>query len=245
MLRGALHGLSADRLRLELFQEEGGPTLEYAAAADGDGFSVRIPAADLRTGGDEEALGGDAEDEDTEQGVRWQLMLLAGRRRDKVWLAQDAPVAAWPTEGAEVALHRSFTGHAALVVRAPEPVLTSAEWTPEGALRVTGLRGAWTHPMELVLHGPQSGAQHAFAATDTGDGGFAGELAPAAIETLGGRVALRQGAWHLCARPIGARTESDLAPLVVARELLRELPRARWSRTRPSRSARWRATAPC
>jgi CDP-glycerol glycerophosphotransferase len=151
-------------------------------------------------------------------------MLVAGRRREKIWLAETAPVGSWPAGRAEIALDRSPAGHGGLVARAPEPVATAARWTERSSLRIEGLRGAWTGPLELVLHAPGSGVQHAFAATETPDGGFAGELQPAAIESLSGPVALRQGPWHLCARPAGVDEEAALAPIVIARELLPELP---------------------
>lgn len=226
VLSGELHGYD-DGLRLELLREEGLPTLEYPVQVSGGRFTVRIPPADLLQVGDESpdpTQSGDAEDEDAEAGVRWQLMLLAGRRKDKLWLAEETPVGAWPCDRLEVALHRSFTGHGALVVRRPEPVITDARWTADGALEVEGLRGAWPGDLELVIHGPNSGVQHAFPVADAGDGRFTGALRPAAIDTLGGPVPLRQGAWHLCARPVGERDESLLAPLVIARPLLRRLP---------------------
>ncbi|MCW2989969.1 MAG: sle [Solirubrobacterales bacterium] len=226
VLTGELHGYGAGELRLELLREEGLPTLEYPVAVDGATFSVRIPPADLLGAGDEDELGGDSEDEDEEQGIRWQLNLLAGRRRDKLWLEERTPIAAWPVQGVEVALHRSFTGHGALVARAAEPVATEAEWTADGALRLRGERGAWQGPMELVIHGPKSGVQHVFPAADEPGGGFSGELRPAAIETLGGPVPLRAGAWHICARPAGAQDEAALVPVVIARPLLRQLPLA-------------------
>lgn len=224
VLTGELHGYGAEDLRLELLREEGLPTLEYPVAVDGSAFSVRVPPADLLVLGEDEEYGGDSEDEDAEQGVRWQLNLAAGKRRDKLWLAEETPVAGWPVQGVEIALHRSFTGHGALVARAAEPVVTEAEWTPEGALRVRGVRGAWSGPMELVIRGPKSGVQHVFAAQEQAGGGFTAELLPAALETLGGPVPLRAGAWHLCARPAGVADEAALVPLVVARPLLRRLP---------------------
>jgi CDP-glycerol glycerophosphotransferase len=227
VLTGELHGYGADALRLELLREEGLPTLEYPVSVADGTFSVRVPPADLLVlGQDGEELGGDTEDEDAEQGVRWQLNLVAGKRRDKLWLAEETPVAGWPVQGVEIALHRSFTGHGALVARAAEPVATEAEWTPEGTLRLRGERGAWSGPMELVIRGPKSGVQHVFATTDEPGGGFAAELRPAAIETLGGPVPLRAGAWHVCARPVGAADDAALVPLVVARPLLRRLPLA-------------------
>lgn len=224
VLTGELHGYGGEPLRLELLREEGLATLEYPVTVDGGRFSVRVPPADLLAGDEDTGQGGDAEDEDAEQGVRWQLHLLAGKRRDKLWLAEQTPVAGWPVAGAEIALHRSFTGHGALVARAAEPVATEAEWTPEGALRLRGERGAWTGPMELVIRSPRSGIQHVFAVTDVPGGGFAAELRPAAIETLGGCVPLRAGAWHVCARPVGNDDEAALVPLVIARPLLRRLP---------------------
>lgn len=225
VLTGELHGYGGEDLRLELLREEGLPTLEYPVAVAGGSFSVRVPPADLLQVGDDD-LGGDADDEDAEQGVRWQLNLLAGKRRDKLWLEEGTPVAAWPVQDVEIALHRSFTGHGALVARAAEPVVTEAEWTESGALRLRGERGAWTGPMELVIRGPKSGVQHAFPAVEEPDGGFSAELWPAAIETLGGPVPLRAGAWHVCARPAGARDEAALTPVVIARPLLRRLPLA-------------------
>ena len=92
MLRGELHGYDGE-LRLELLREEGLPTLEYPVTVSDGRFAIRVTPAELLQIGDEE-LGGDAEDEDAEAGVRWQLMLLAGRRKDKLWLAEDAPVGA-------------------------------------------------------------------------------------------------------------------------------------------------------
>lgn len=238
VLRGELHGFAGEGLKLELLREEGLPTLEYPITVAGSSFEVRVPPADLLLEGEDDQAHGDDEDEDAEQGVRWQLMLLAGRRREKVALAEDTPVAAWPVARSEIALHRSFTGHGALVARGPEPVLTEARWTGDGTLLVSGERGAWIGPMELVLHSPKSGAQYPFPAAETPDpeglragpeglqAGFSGELTPAAIATLGGPVSLRQGAWHLCARPPGVRDEATLAPVVVARPLLRTLPLA-------------------
>jgi CDP-glycerol glycerophosphotransferase len=226
VLRGELHGFGGTQLRLELLREEGLPTLEYpiVVAAD-NSFTVTVPPGDLLGEGADE-LGGDDDDEDAEQGVRWQLMLLAGRRRERIALAADTPVAAWPVAGIEVALHRSFTGHGALVARRAEPVLTDARWIADGTLVLTGVRGAWSGPMELVLHSPKNGVQHAFAATETPGGGFAAELRPAAIATLAGPMPMRRGAWHLCARPAGATDVAQLAPVVVARPLLGDLPRA-------------------
>ncbi|MEO6497181.1 MAG: CDP-glycerol glycerophosphotransferase family protein, partial [Solirubrobacteraceae bacterium] len=145
---------------------------------------------------------------------------------DKLWLAEETPVAGWPVAGVEIALHRSFTGHGALVARVAEPVATHAEWTPEGSLLVRGERGAWNGAMELVIRGPISGVQHVFAATNEPGGGFAVELRPAALESLDGPVPLRAGPWHVCARPAGVSEEAALVPLVIARPLLRRLPLA-------------------
>src|SRR3954454_20175456 len=156
-LRGDLRGYAPPTpLKLELLREEGLPTLEYPLEVAGERFTVRIDPEAVVAPVEDEARVGDVEDEETEQGVRWQLMLLAGRRKDKVWLTEDAPIAAWPATGAEVALHRSFTGHAALVARPPEPVATELEWLPDGRLRVSGELGVWSGPLELVLHGPKS-----------------------------------------------------------------------------------------
>ena len=227
-LRGELHGYSGAPLMLELLREDGLPTLEYPVEVTDAAFSVRIAPEALLPSGDEDDLGGDAEDEEAEQGVRWQLNLLAGRRRDKLWLREDTPVAAWPAgERAEVALHRSFTGHCALVARAPEPVVTEASWGADGALAVQGERGAWTGPLTLVVRAPGTGVEFPFAADDTGEGRWAARLPLHAIETLGGPVALRSGTWHLCARVPGTTGEDTLAPVVLARPLLRALPLVR------------------
>ncbi|MFL5844410.1 MAG: CDP-glycerol glycerophosphotransferase family protein [Solirubrobacteraceae bacterium] len=220
VLTGELHGYDGAAPKLELLREEGLPTLEYPVEVRDGAFTARIAPADL-LGAEEDESGGDSDDENAEQGVRWQLNLLSGKRREKLWVAEDTPVAAWPVQGLEIGLHRSFNGHGALVARAPEPVATEAEWTADGALALRGRRGAFAGPMELVIRGPKSGVEHVFAAVDEPGGGWASELRPAAIDTLGGAVPLRAGAWHLCARPAGG---GPVVPVVIARPLLRRLP---------------------
>ncbi|MCW2966588.1 MAG: glycosyltransferase [Solirubrobacteraceae bacterium] len=227
VLRGELHGYDGDGLKLELLREEGLPTLEYPMTVDRStkpaSFSVGVPPADLLLE-TSEGLGGDDADEDSEQGIRWQLQIVAGRRHDKIALAEDTPMAAHPHNGVEIALHRLFTGDGALVVRTGEPVLTEASWTDSGALVVRGQAGVWAGPLELVFHSPHSGAQFPFPVVSEPDGSFAAELTPAAVSTLAGPRPLRLGSWHLCARPPGVRDEARLAPLVLARPLLRALP---------------------
>jgi CDP-glycerol glycerophosphotransferase len=227
VLRGELHGYAGDRLAVELLREEGLPTLEYPMTVDRSvtppAFSVRVPFAGLLPDAAGE-LGGDEADEDTDRGVIWQLQLVLGRRREKVAMAEDAPLTAYRHNGAEIAAQRLPTGDAALVVRAPAPVITEAGWTADGALRVRGRLGTWSGPLELVLHGVGTGVQHAFPVTAEPEGGFTAQLTPAALPSLAGPRPLTRGTWHLCARPPGRTDEAALVPVVVAPVLLRRLP---------------------
>ena len=227
VLRGELHGYAGDRLAVELFREEGLPTLSYPLRVDRSAtplaFSVHVPFADLLPEATGE-LGGDEADEDTERGIVWQLQIVAGRRREQVVVAEDAPLGAYRHNGTEVALQRLLTGDAALVVRAPAPVVTEASWTADNTLRLAGRLGTWTGPLELVLHGAGTGIQYAFGVTAEPEGGFSAELTPAALPSLAGPRPLTRGTWHLCARPPGTTDEAALAPVVLAPSVLRRLP---------------------
>jgi CDP-glycerol glycerophosphotransferase len=207
-LRGELYGLGGG-VKLELVRRDGDRVIErksYAVSASGGSFSVRVPAAELVAADTAEH---DVEDESDEQGVRWEAFLVGGGRRTLA-LAEEAGVAAWPVGDLEVALHRTFAGDAVLVARKPQPVAVAAEWSEDGTLSLT--LADPDQSLELGVWAPASNTLVTWPGA---------RLQPAAIETMGDPVPLREGTWHLVARAPGA---SSHVPLALSGSLVARLP---------------------
>jgi len=205
-LSGELHGLGGG-VKLELVRRDGERIIEKKAwpvTAKGGSFSVRVPAAELVAADTAEH---DVEDESSEQGVRWEAFLVGGGRRTLA-LADDVGAASWRVGELEVALHRTFAGDAVLVARKPQPVATAAEW--DGGVLTLELDGG--EALEVGVWAPASNTLPTWPDA---------RLLPAAIDTMGGPVPLREGTWHLVARAPGA---SSHVPVALSGALVAQLP---------------------
>jgi CDP-glycerol glycerophosphotransferase len=184
-----------------------GPKARLEARRRGDLVKRRIP------------LGGPASQAQADEGIAWDLQVIAGGRRIPVLLADAAEGLSWNTGEREVALARNLGGDAALVERSPRPVLTRAGWTGAGVLELEGELAAGPVAAELVLCEEERAEEHAFELERDGDR-FTSRPTPARVGSLAGPLPLSEGTWRLYVRAAGAA----LVPLIVAPELIDRMP---------------------
>jgi len=226
-LEGDAGAITGEEIALQLSRRDGTATLEYPVrlerASDGASFLGRVPLDDLAAAVD---VGERAAVQTEEQGdaVAWDVYLAGGERRRRLPLDEAAPESTWTFDGSELAVHRTRFGSLTVLQRSFRPVVTAAEWSPTGALVLTGSFRGPPGDYELVVRARRDGETHAVPLEhDSGAARFRAELTPASVETLSGRRPLPEGAWELLAR---RRDGGDDPPVksVLAHELLDELP---------------------
>jgi CDP-glycerol glycerophosphotransferase len=226
-LSGEIRPAAERRLKLELRRRSDAVSRKQPVATRDGGapgaFTVRVPLTELAAAGlpaDEEA--GVEQDE----GIAWDLELAGDGRRAPVLLSDAAAGGAWRSGGREVVLARRREGGGSLVERIPRPTLSAALWSGNGVLVLRGELPAAEGSFELVLHDADRGDEHSVAIEGSA-GRFTTRLTPARIESMAGALPLRDRFWRLYARPAGSRAkpgDAAMAQLMVAPELLRELP---------------------
>jgi CDP-glycerol glycerophosphotransferase len=97
------------------------------------------------------------------------------------------------------------------------PVITDADWSAAGTLRVTGSfpAGADDHDLLLAALGG-SEAYEVLLDVESETGLFSVELTPAALPSMAGDRPLPEGVWELLVRPRGGAREEATRPLVAA-----------------------------
>ena len=215
-LTGVVRPALPDGARLELRRQADFVARRFRIEATGAGFLARVPLEELASAGpppDDPRSGGE------DEGIVWQLAVLAGGRRLPVLLGAELDEAACEARAGGVALACTPQGDAALVERAPRAVLTGAQWTGDGRLKLEGKAPA-TARDELVLRNRDGIEEHAFP-LEHRDGSFVATIAPGRVESLAGTLPLRQGTWWISVRRADGL---DAAPVMVGRTLLPRLP---------------------
>ena len=104
-----------------------------------------------------------------------------------------------PGHRAELAVVTGHDGRLHLWVRPAQAVVTSTEWTDDGALRLTGrTTAAADGPGTLVLR--QRGVERTVPLQRLRDGVFEVTFTPSALPSLAGALPLRVGLWELALR---------------------------------------------
>jgi CDP-glycerol glycerophosphotransferase len=202
----------------ELEESEEAEATEGGEAAE----SVESAAAPESAESAESADGADAEEIEDRQ--VWVIQAAGGGVRHTVGLPVDKPTTIWRGEGRELALSRTRKADAALIEQSPRPVVLEASWTADGALRLAGELPEGFGPQDLLLISPESGHVHPFpAGADVPAGRFAATVPPAQIDSLAGRLPLREGRWDLHTRAAGVEDATPV-PVVIDRSLYGELP---------------------
>jgi CDP-glycerol glycerophosphotransferase len=194
----------------------------YVDRSDGRSFIGRVPFADLL---EDDAEEGFAQLEQQADGVVWELFLAGRGGRQQAMLPDGLPEATFDVDGRQLVVGRARSGALTLTERAVRPVLTDAEWSPEGVLRLRGVFGASKADYEVVLAARGRGVTfRSPLAHDPATGRFSAELTPEAAPVAGGgRRPLAEGQWDLYVgereKPAGRRLGVVLDP-----DLLERLP---------------------
>ena len=225
-LEGELAAVGKESPRLHVSRRIGAATLEYPLHVDRSGgskrFLARIPVEDLIR----EVDVGDAAAhvEQQAEGVAWDLSLAVGNGRRPVHLAADAPEQTWIVGGREIGVRRTRDGEISVTEGWFRPVVTEAEWSPEGALVVGGTFRGPQDDYELSLSVRVSNEAYSVPlGYDRRTGRFRAELTPAAVPSPAGVRPLHAGLWELLVGRRGAPPETAVGT-VVASGLLEELP---------------------
>ncbi|MEU0056679.1 CDP-glycerol glycerophosphotransferase family protein [Streptomyces sp. NPDC006334] len=197
--------------------------LEYPVErTPGQGFSLRVPLADLDVEGRDS---GNLEVVD-----KWTAELLVGGAKRGHSVAVDterddrAPqhplhplpggrVAEWG--GRVTAVTDDGVGRLALRTQPVQPMVGELSVTPEGRVVLTGtLPVTVDEPVEIVLRHSRHAEEHAHPAT-VADGTFRADFLP--VPTSISEVPLRQGRWYLFARTTRSRVEVPVRVVPSAR----------------------------
>jgi CDP-glycerol glycerophosphotransferase len=195
----------------------------YVERSERRSFIGRIPLADLLEDADVDDRSVHLEQQ--ADGVVWELFLAGRGGPQQVMLPETVPEATLNVQGRELVAGRARSGALTLAERHVRPVLTDAEWSPEGALRLRGVFGAPEAEYELVLAARGRGETFGSPlAHDAATGRFSAELTPEAVTVPGGdRRPLMEGQWDLLVRERGEPAGRPVGA-VLDRELLERLP---------------------
>ncbi|MBW3593496.1 MAG: glycosyltransferase, partial [Actinobacteria bacterium] len=225
-LEGELGPLGATKPSLVLERRGGAARLRYPVHVDRSrkpaSFLARVPLGDLV--GEVDVADRAARAEEAE-GVAWDVQL--GGRAGRAALALDEGVreASHREAGREIVVGRTRFGQLSVTERSFRPVITSAAWSPEGTLRLSGGFAAPAGQYELVLALRGGGEEHALPFAHHAEARrFDGELTPAALPSPTGPRPLAQGAWELLLRSSGGVEVA--ASLVLDADVVDRLPLA-------------------
>ncbi|MGH3045485.1 MAG: CDP-glycerol glycerophosphotransferase family protein, partial [Gaiellaceae bacterium] len=226
-LDGDAGAVPGEGLTLQVSRRDGTAALEYPARLDRSGehgtFLARIPLEDLDS---EVGVADRAAAHAEEQGdaVPWDVYLVGDGRRRRLALHAAAPESTWTLEGREIAVHRTRSGNLTVLERSFRPVVTGVEWSPAGALLLTGSFRGPPGEYELVVRARRDGEAHSVPLSyDAEAERFGAELTPASVGSLAGTRPLGEGTWELLVRP-GGSSSGAAVNVVLAHELLDELP---------------------
>jgi CDP-glycerol glycerophosphotransferase len=220
-LTGEAHMPPGDERTLEVVRRSDELTLRFPLPVEGDRFEMHVPLADLRSAAPPAA---DAEI-DPEERTIWDLEVVTGDVRQAVVFPDGVEGEALPYDGRELVLQRTRRGDAVLVERDLRPVAEQIAWTDDGALELSGRLPATVRPSSIVVSARQFEESWDFPLErDDAAGRFSARIAPAATESLAGRLPLREGTWDVYARPEGTESEEDLVPVMLDQGLNRQLP---------------------
>jgi CDP-glycerol glycerophosphotransferase len=184
-------------------------------------FLSRVPLVDLL---EEAEVGEDAAHlEQQGEGVVWELFHVGAGVPQQMMLPESVPETTFLVGGREIAVRRARSGSLTLTERTVRPLLTDADWSPEGTLRLRGVFRAPEPDYELVLAARGRGATFAVPVARTGDGRFSAEVAPEAVPTVDGSRPLAEGVWDLLVREPVRETGAAVG-VAVSGELLERLP---------------------
>lgn len=212
--------------KLHVSRQVGGATLEYPLYVDRSAspraFLARLPISDLL--GELDVGDAAAHAEEQGDGVAWDLAVATGRGALRpVGLDAAAAEPAWILGTREIALHRTADDGLVLTEGSFRPVISSLDWSPEGALAVGGSFRAPAGSYDLVLGSRSFETVRVPLEHDPATGRFAAEVAPALVSSPDGPRPLPEGVWTLGVCPRDAAADRAVAA-VLDGELLRRLP---------------------
>jgi CDP-glycerol glycerophosphotransferase len=235
-VHGTLHNRGLDPATSELVvaRRDGTRTLRYPAAADGarsahgQGFLARLPLDELTSHDGAERV---APVDGLAEGNEWELSLLpdAGSRRTTLDAAPGVDSPRLTLGFAEIVVRPTRTGRLTVVEQSFRPEVDRIRWTDQGILELEGSYHAPAdEPVELELLG--SDVSHAYTVPIGRERDrFTASFQPEAMDTLAGRMPLREGRWDLHVR---AGSAAERVRVKVDRGLFPSLPSSYVSETR-------------
>jgi CDP-glycerol glycerophosphotransferase len=131
--------------------------------------------------------------------VEWDLYVTGpGGQRVRVAFAPDHPEYSYQAGNREIVVERTRYGNAAIVRRAPRPVITEHAWTSAGRLTLSGTYAA-PGGHDVVLRRKGSTDQHVLALDRDGDR-FTIAIDAAGLPSFGRLLPLRDGTWEIGVR---------------------------------------------
>jgi CDP-glycerol glycerophosphotransferase len=195
VLRGEVHHKTgADRAELRFGRARGNPECTVAVALEGDGdarsFEARVPAADLlgAFGGlDTAPIGGITD--------RMFVELAYGDQRRELLVGEGVTGAHLIADDSTLSADVTPTRYLRLSARLPMPVASDLTLADDGRVVVAG-RGRFGLGDRLVLQLRGQREKYPFTVKSSGDS-WEAEIAPNAVASLAGTVALKPGVWDL------------------------------------------------
>jgi CDP-glycerol glycerophosphotransferase len=220
-LVGVFSGNGGDGAQVHLVQAKGVasrsvPVTVEKRAEGGNTFTVRLPLGEL---------GLDDHTENHTRGLNMQRMtveLEAGGDPPRHLIADHSCAQVRVLTGTdEVYTHLSRSGYLWIGTRPTGPVVTSAQWRPDGVLL---LRGDSPRPLDGDLVLRRRGVRRdVYVPLHATESGWQVELDPMAVPGLGGTASLSSGGWDISFHPAGVAHDL-IPPLGVTSATLRALP---------------------
>jgi CDP-glycerol glycerophosphotransferase len=197
-LNGEAGSVRGEETRLRVSRAGGTARLEYPVYIDRPGerptFLARVPLADLIHEIDVVDEGTQAEEQG--EGVAWEVHLTDGRNATRLLLQEEAAEAAFAFGGREIVVERTSDGDCAIIERSFHPVIDGVEWSPAGALHVTGSFRGTPGEYELVLGARGRTETYGVPVLYEPDTGrFSAQVTPAAVPSLAGTHPFTEGLW--------------------------------------------------
>ena len=175
-------------------------------AADGR-FSATVVLDDLLAALD--VADRQAHVEESDEGVPWNLALRSrDKRSQRLTLADGAGPNVWALGEREVVLHRTYYGNLSLIERSHRPVVTSAQWRPDGRLDLSGTFLASQPDWTFLVRASRRAEEHAGSFQhDVAAGRFVASINPAAVADLANTRVRGSTAWtSVCSAPAVSRS---------------------------------------